>query len=117
MPQPPHLIKYAENRRKINNAATAKAAEIIFKATGRKIEDYNTRSRCANAVAFRAMYTYLAVELGASYYAIGKALHRSNATVLHAYDVYINNATAWQPLAKIREKVLNVRNIYPYEDN
>lgn len=110
MSQPQWLVKYNERQQATSQQAIERATEIIQRATGKPRSYYTTRSRKVEFVAYRALFTYLAVELGASYVAVGKALGRKHPTVIHAYDTYTIYATTWEPLAQLREKVINLSN-------
>ena len=90
--------------------AIERATDIVLRATGKPRSYYTTRSRKVEFVAYRALPAYLAVELGASYVAVGKALGRTHATAIHAYDTYTIYATTWEQLAQLREKVINLSN-------
>lgn len=108
MSQPEWLVKYSERQQATSQQAIERATDIIQHATGKPRSYYTTRSRKVEFVAYRALFAYLAVELGASYVAVGKALGRSHATAIHAYDTYTLYATTWEPLATLREKVINL---------
>lgn len=95
-----------ETRGMINSTAIRQAEEIIKRATGTPLSTYATRSRKTEYVALRALYTYIAVELGASFLAVGKALGRSHATAIHAYETYSQCSTTWEPLSQLRAKVI-----------
>lgn len=110
MSQPEWLVKYNERQQATSQQAIERATEIILRATGKPLSYYTTRSRKVEFVAYRALFTYIAVELGASYVAVGKALKRTHPTVIHAYDTYTIYATTWEPLATLREKVINLSN-------
>lgn len=110
MSQPQWLVKYSERQQATSQQAIERATDIIQRATGKPRSYYTTRSRKVEFVAYRALFAYLAVELGASYTAVGKALGRSHATAIHAYDTYTIYATTWEPLATLREKVINLSN-------
>ena len=110
MSQPEWLVKYSERQQATSQQAIERATDIILRATGKPRSYYTTRSRKVEFVAYRALFAYLAVELGASYTAVGKALNRSHATVIHAYDTYTLYATTWEPLATLRNKVINLSN-------
>lgn len=98
----------AKERRQIDARATEQAERIIQRATGKGLSYYATRSRKEEFTAFRALYVYLAVELGASYVAAGRALGRSHATAIHAYNSYTLYATTWGTLARLRQKVIEL---------
>lgn len=110
MSQPEWLVKYSERQQATSQQAIERATDIIQRATGKPRSYYTTRSRKVEFVAYRALFAYIAVELGASYVAVGKALGRSHATVIHAYESYTLYATTWEPLATLREKVINLSN-------
>ena len=110
MSQPEWLVKYNERQQATSQQAIERATDIILRATGKPRSYYTTRSRKVEYVAYRALFAYLAVELGASYVAVGKALGRSHATAIHAYDTYTLYATTWEPLATLRTKVINLSN-------
>ena len=110
MSQPQWLVKYSERQQATSQQAIERATDIILRATGKPRSYYTTRSRKVEFVAYRALFTYLAVELGASYVAVGKALGRTHGSAIHAYDTYTIYATTWEPLAQLREKVINLSN-------
>lgn len=110
MSQPQWLVKYSERQQATSQQAIERATDIVQRATGKPRSYYTTRSRKVEFVAYRALFAYLAVELGASYVAVGKALGRTHATAIHAYDTYTIYATTWEPLATLREKVINLSN-------
>lgn len=110
MSQPQWLAKYSERQQATSQQAIERATDIVQRATGKPRSYYTTRSRKVEFVAYRALFAYLAVELGASYVAVGKALGRTHATAIHAYDTYTLYATTWEPLATLREKVINLSN-------
>lgn len=110
MSQPQWLVKYSERQQATSQQAIERATDIVQRATGKPRSYYTTRSRKVEFVAYRALFAYLAVELGASYVAVGKALGRSHATAIHAYDTYTLYATTWEPLAQLRTKVINLSN-------
>ena len=110
MSQPEWLVKYSERQQATSQQAIERATDIVQRATGKPRSYYTTRSRKVEFVAYRALFAYIAVELGASYTAVGKALNRSHATVIHAYDTYTLYATTWEPLATLRNKVINLSN-------
>ena len=110
MSQPQWLAKYSERQQATSQQAIERATDIIERATGKPRSYYSTRSRKVEFVAYRALFSYIAVELGASYVAVGKALGRSHATVIHAYEIYTLYATTWEPLATLRNKVINLSN-------
>lgn len=95
-----------ETRGMVNSVAIRQAEEIVKRATGFPLSDYATRSRKTEFVALRALFTYIAVELGASFLAIGKTLGRSHATAIHSYETYSQCSTTWEPLSKLRAKVI-----------
>lgn len=96
------------SRDEINRAAIEHARKIILRATGRDITYYATRSRNERFAAYRAMFTYLAVEAGASYVAVGKALSRSHTTAISMYENYTLYAHTWTPLVNIRNRVIQL---------
>lgn len=108
MSQPGWLVKYSERQQATSQQAIERATDIVQRATGKPRSYYTTRSRKVEFVAYRALFAYLAVEMGASYVAVGKALGRTHATAIHAYDTYTIYATTWEPLATLREKVINL---------
>lgn len=110
MSQPEWLVKYNERQQATSQQAIERATDIVLRATGKPRSYYTTRSRKVEYVAYRALFAYLAVELGASYVAVGKALGRTHATAIHAYDTYTIYATTWEPLATLRNKVINLSN-------
>lgn len=110
MSQPEWLVKYNERQQATSQRAIERATDIVQRATGKPRDYYTTRSRKVEYVAYRALFAYIAVELGASYVAVGKALGRSHTTAIHAYDTYTLYATTWEPLATLREKVINLSN-------
>lgn len=110
MSQPQWLVKYSERQQATSQQAIERATDIVLRATGKPRSYYTTRSRKVEFVAYRALFAYLAVELGASYVAVGKALNRSHATVINAYNTYTLYATTWEPLLQLREKVINLSN-------
>lgn len=110
MSQPQWLVKYSERQQATSQQAIERATDIVLRATGKPRSYYTTRSRKVEYVAYRALFAYLAVELGASYVAVGKALGRTHATAIHAYDTYTIYATTWEPLATLRTKVINLSN-------
>ena len=110
MSQPEWLVKYNERQQATSQHAIERATDIIQRATGKPRDYYTTRSRKVEYVAYRALFAYIAVELGASYVAVGKALGRTHGSAIHAYDTYTLYATTWEPLATLREKVINLSN-------
>lgn len=110
MSQPQWLVKYSERQQATSQQAIERATDIVLRATGKPRCYYTTRSRKVEYVAYRALFAYIAVELGASYTDVGKALNRTHATAIHAYDTYTLYATTWEPLATLREKVINLSN-------
>lgn len=110
MSQPEWLVKYSERQQATSQQAIERATDIVLRATGKPRSYYTTRSRKVEYVAYRALFAYLAVELGASYVAVGKALGRTHATAIHAYESYTIYATTWEPLATLRAKVINLSN-------
>lgn len=110
MSQPEWLVKYSERQQATSQQAIERATDIILRATGKPRSYYTTRSRKVEFVAYRALFAYISVELGASYVAVGKALGRTHATAIHAYDTYTIYATTWEPLAQLRTKVINLSN-------
>ena len=110
MSQPENFALYNQRQQATSQQAIERATDIVQRATGKPRSYYTTRSRKVEFVAYRALFTYLAVELGASYTAVGKALGRNHATVIRAYDNYVLYATTWEPLAQLRTKVINLSN-------
>ncbi len=110
MSQPENLALYNQRQQATSQQAIERATDIIERATGKPRSYYTTRSRKVEFFVYRAIFAYIAVELGASYTAVGKALNRSHATVIHAYESYTLYATTWEPLATLREKVINLSN-------
>lgn len=110
MSQPQWLVKYNERQQATSQQAIERATDIVQRATGKPRSYYTTRSRKVEYVAYRALFAYIAVELGASYTDVGKALNRTHATAIHAYDTYTLYATTWEPLAQLRTKVINLSN-------
>lgn len=110
MSQPEWLVKYSERQQATSQQAIERATDIVLRATGKPRSYYTTRSRKVEFVAYRALFAYLAVELGASYVAVGKALNRLHTTAIHAYESYTLYATTWEPLATLRNKVINLSN-------
>lgn len=110
MSQPQWLAKYSERQQATSQQAIERATDIVQRATGKPRSYYTTRSRKVEFVAYRALFAYIAVELGASYVAVGKALGRTHGSAIHAYDTYTLYATTWEPLATLREKVINLSN-------
>lgn len=110
MSQREWLVKYHERQQETSQQAIERATAIVQRATGKPRSYYTTRSRKVEFVAYRALFAYIAVELGASYVAVGKALGRSHSTVINAYNTYTLYATTWEPLARLREKVINLSN-------
>lgn len=104
------LTLYQQRQQETSQRAIQRATDIVQRATGKPRDYYTTRSRKVEYVAYRALFAYLAVELGASYVAVGKALGRTHATAIHAYDTYTLYATTWEPLATLRTKVINLSN-------
>lgn len=104
------LAKYNEQQQATSRQAIERATNIVRRATGKPRSYYTTRSRKVEFIAYRALFAYIAVELGASYVAVGKALNRSHTTIIHAYDTYTLYATTWAPLAALRTKVINLSN-------
>lgn len=104
------LALYNKRQQATSQRAIERATDIVQRATGKPRSYYTTRSRRVEYVAYRALFAYLAVELGASYVAVGKALGRTHATAIHAYDTYTLYATTWEPLATLRTKVINLSN-------
>ena len=100
------LALYNQRQQATSQQAIERATDIVQRATGKPRSYYTTRSRKVEFVAYRALFAYLAVELGASYVAVG----RTHATAIHAYDTYTIYATTWEPLAQLREKVINLSN-------
>ena len=110
MSQPEWLVKYSERQQATSQHAIERATDIIQRATGKPRDYYTTRSRKVEYVAYRALFAYIAVELGASYVAVCKALGRTHGSAIHAYDTYTIYATTWEPLATLRNKVINLSN-------
>lgn len=110
MSQPQWLVKYSERQQATSQQAIERATEIVQRATGKPRSYYTTRSRKVEFVAYRALFAYLAVELGASYVAVGKALGRTHGSAIHAYNTYTIYATTWEPLVTLRTKVINLSN-------
>ena len=110
MSQPENFALYNQRQQATSQQAIERATDIVLRATGKPRSYYTTRSRKVEYVAYRALFAYLAVELGASYTDVGKALKRSHATAIHAYDTYTLYATTWEPLATLRTKVINLSN-------
>lgn len=104
------LALYNKRQQATSQRAIERATDIVLRATGKPRSYYTTRSRKVEFVAYRALFAYIAVELGASYVAVGKALNRTHATAIHAYDTYTLYATTWEPLATLRTKVINLSN-------
>lgn len=96
------------SRDEINRAAVEHARKIILRATGRDITYYATRSRSEKYAAYRAMFAYLAIEAGATYVAVGKALSRSHTTAISMYENYTLYAHTWTPLVNIRNRVIQL---------
>lgn len=101
-------------RHKLNKQAIEHAERLIRNATGKPLEYYARRSRKEELVAYRSLFAYIAVECGASYSAVGKALKRSHATIIHAYNLYNDQATSWQILSDLRNMVIRYRNSYEH---
>ena len=110
MSQPENFALYNQRQQATSQQAIERATDIVQRATGKPRSYYTTRSRKVEFVAYRALFTYIAVELGASYVAVGKALGRSHTTAIHAYESYTLYATTWEPLATLRTKVINLSN-------
>ena len=110
MSQPENLALYNQRPQATSQQAIERATDIIQRATGKPRSYYTTRSRKVEYFVYRVLFTYIAVELGASYVAVGKALNRSHTTAIHAYESYTLYATTWEPLAQLREKVINLSN-------
>lgn len=110
MSQPENLALYNQRQQATSQQAIERATDIIQRATGKPRSYYTTRSRKVEYFVYRVLFTYIAVELGASYVAVGKALNRSHTTAIHAYESYTLYATTWEPLAQLREKVINLSN-------
>lgn len=110
MSQPENLALYNQRQQATSQQAIERATDIIERATGKPRSYYTTRSRKVEFFVYRVLFTYIAVELGASYVAVGKALNRSHTTAIHAYESYTLYATTWEPLAQLREKVINLSN-------
>lgn len=114
MSQPENFALYNQRQQATSQRAIERATEIIQRATGKPRSYYTTRSRKVEFFVYRVLFTYIAVELGASYVAVGKALNRSHTTAIHAYESYTLYATTWEPLAQLREKVINLSNTTPH---
>lgn len=110
MSQPENFALYNQRQQATSQQAIERATDIIQRATGKPRSYYTTRSRKVEYVAYRALFAYIAVELGASYVAVGKALGRTHTTAIHAYESYTLYATTWEPLATLRNKVINLSN-------
>lgn len=110
MSQPENLALYNQRQQATSQLAIERATDIIQRATGKPRSYYTTRSRKVEYFVYRVLFTYIAVELGASYVAVGKALNRSHTTAIHAYESYTIYATTWEPLATLRNKVINLSN-------
>lgn len=110
MSQPENLALYNQRQQATSQQAIERATDIIQRATGKPRSYYTTRSRKVEFFVYRVLFAYIAVELGASYVAVGKALNRSHTTAIHAYESYTLYATTWEPLAQLREKVINLSN-------
>lgn len=108
MSQPENLALYNQRQQATSQQAIERATDIVQRATGKPRSYYTTRSRKVEYFVYRVLFTYIAVELGASYVAVGKALNRSHTTAIHAYESYTLYATTWEPLAQLREKVINL---------
>ena len=108
------LTLYQQRQQETSQQAIERATDIILRATGKPRSYYTTRSRKVEYFVYRILFTYIAVELGASYVAVGKALNRSHTTAIHAYESYTLYATTWEPLAQLREKVINLSNTTPH---
>lgn len=110
MSQPETIALYNQRQQATSQQAIERATDIIQRATGKPRSYYTTRSRKVEYFVYRVLFTYIAVELGASYVAVGKALGRTHTTAIHAYDTYTLYATTWEPLATLRTKVINLSN-------
>lgn len=110
MSQPENLALYNQRQQATSQRAIERATDIIQRATGKPRSYYTTRSRKVEFFVYRVLFTYIAVELGASYVAVGKALNRTHVTAIHAYESYTLYATTWEPLATLRNKVINLSN-------
>ncbi len=110
MSQPQWLVKDNERQQATSQQAIERATDIILRATGKPRSYYTTRSRKVEYFVYRVLFTYIAVELGASYVAVGKALNRTHTTAIRAYESYTLYATTWEPLATLRNKVINLSN-------
>lgn len=110
MSQPENFALYNQRQQATSQQAIERATDIIERATGKPRSYYTTRSRKVEYFVYRVLFAYIAVELGASYVAVGKALGRSHTTAIHAYESYTLYATTWEPLAQLREKVINLSN-------
>ena len=110
MSQPENFALYNQRQQATSQQAIERATDIILRATGKPRSYYTTRSRKVEFFVYRVLFTYIAVELGASYVAVGKALNRTHTTAIHAYESYTLYATTWEPLAQLRNKVINLSN-------
>lgn len=110
MSQPDNLALYNQRQQATSQQAIERATDIIQRATGKPRSYYTTRSRKVEYFVYRVLFTYIAVELGASYVAVGKALNRTHTTAIRAYESYTLYATTWEPLATLRNKVINLSN-------
>lgn len=110
MSQPENLALYNQRQQATSQQAIERATDIILRATGKPRSYYTTRSRKVEYFVYRVLFTYIAVELGASYVAVGKALNRTHTTAIRAYESYTLYATTWEPLATLRNKVINLSN-------
>lgn len=110
MSQPENLARYNQRQQATSQQAIERATDIILRATGKPRSYYTTRSRKVEYFVYRVLFTYIAVELGASYVAVGKALNRTHTTAIRAYESYTLYATTWEPLATLRNKVINLSN-------
>lgn len=110
MSQPENFALYNQRQQATSQQAIERATDIIERATGKPRSYYTTRSRKVEYFVYRVLFAYIAVELGASYVAVGKALGRSHTTAIHAYESYTLYATTWEPLATLRNKVINLSN-------
>lgn len=110
MSQPENIALYNQRQQATSQQAIERATDIIERATGKPRSYYTTRSRKVEYFVYRVLFTYIAVELGASYVAVGKALNRSHTTAIRAYESYTLYATTWEPLATLRNKVINLSN-------
>ncbi len=105
------MERYYRLRVATSTQAIRRASEIIQSATGKPVSYYATSSRKSEFVAYRMLFVYLAVTLGATRTAAGGAINRSHATATHAYQSYALYATSWEPLVMLREKVIRTQKV------